>query len=97
MADLVPDDQIEAKVGALRHARLHRGRAVSAEQTVYILHPQECLDRAIDLRDCPFSCALDRGIDLTVWGGWEDQAVNLAVRNGSLIPSAALDGGDGHG
>lgn len=42
MTDLVPADQIEQIVGARRHPLAHLGRAVSAEQTVYILHSQRC-------------------------------------------------------
>lgn len=63
MTDLVPADEIEAIVGVARHQSKHFARAVSAERKVYILHSQGCLDDEIDLRDCPYSLALDRGID----------------------------------
>lgn len=93
MSELVNSDRIEAKVGAVRHARMHVGRAVSAEQTVYILHSKECLDSGIDLRECRYSLALDRGIDLSVWGDWEDRAVILCVASDdSLVPCEALCG-----
>jgi hypothetical protein len=86
MTDLVPTDQIERIVGARRHPHQHLGRAVSAEQAVYILHSQECRDRYADLRDCPWSLALDRGIDEYDWSDREDQAVLVRVRAGRLIP-----------
>lgn len=86
MADLVPADQIEQIVGARRHAHQHLGRAASAEQTVYVLHSEKCRDSGIDLRECEWSLALDRGIDLDDWSGHEDRAVVLAFRRGRLFP-----------
>lgn len=87
MTALVPADQIERIVGAPRHRTAHYGRAVTAEQTVYILHSHECLDREPDLRSCRFSVALDRGIEPRDWFGMEDRPVALAVRNGWLVPT----------
>ena len=84
MTDLVPADQIEQIVGARRHPTHHLGRAVSGEQTVYILHSAACKDSGLDLRECPFSIALDRGILVGEW--IEDEAVSLVVERGSLIP-----------
>jgi hypothetical protein len=56
--------EIEKIVGAKRHPQEHVGRFVVAEQTVYILHSQECRDmhdwKQRDLKDCPFSFALDQ-------------------------------------
>lgn len=87
MADLVPTDQIERIVGASRHPLRHLGRAVSAEQTVYILHSGRCYASGIDLRDCSYSRWLDHGIDPAEWQGWEDKPVVLNVnRHGRLIP-----------
>ena len=86
MADIVPADQIERIVGAHRHAHQHLGRAVMAEQTVYILHSQKCKDSGVDLRDCEWSLALDRGIDLADWKGFEDRPVVLAFRFTRLFP-----------
>lgn len=86
MSDLVPSDQIEGKVGIARHRKVHFGRAVSAEQTVYILHSQQCLDSGIDLRECRFSTALDQGINLAQWEGREDRPVALGVWGDRLIP-----------
>lgn len=43
MTQLVDPDHAEAKVGHARHDTRHLGRAVTAEKTVYILHPWECL------------------------------------------------------
>jgi len=67
VADLVPAEDIERIVGAHRDLTLHQALAVSAEQTVYILHSQACLDSGVDLRECRFSLALDNGIDLAEW------------------------------
>ncbi len=98
MTNLVDPDRIEGIVGARRHETLHIGRAVSAEQTVYILHSQECKDSGIDLRSCEYSVALDRGIDPTAWV--EDEARLLSIDlSGSLanhpLPpdSAPAEGG----
>jgi len=65
--------------GALADGRqaVAERRVLSAEQTVYILHPQACLDSGIDLRNCRFSLALDNGIDLDEWT--EDVALIVDV------------------
>jgi hypothetical protein len=57
---------------------------VSAEETVYVLHSQECKDSGIDLRDCEFSIALDRGIPLDRWEHHQDMPVVLSIRDGRL-------------
>ena len=79
MSRLEPGDKIEAIVGAKRHPTYHLGRAVSAEQRVYVLHSAECAASGIDLRDCQYSEALDLGIDLDVWGDCEDRPVRLLI------------------
>jgi hypothetical protein len=86
MSTLVPASEIEQIVGVKRHASTHYGRAVSAEETVYILHSQSCLDSGIDLRDCWLSLAMDRGIDRKDWVGREDKAVALALWQQRLAP-----------
>jgi hypothetical protein len=86
VADLVPADQIETIVGARRHRDQHLGRAVSAEQTVYILHSETCRDSGIDLRDCAYSKALDNGIDMDWWHQHQDRAVVVAPFHDRLIP-----------
>jgi hypothetical protein len=88
VTDLVPTEEIEQLVGAQRLPMAHVGRAVSAEETVYILHSQRCKDAAGDLRTCPFSIALDRGINLTRWRGFMDRPVVLGVSPalGLLVP-----------
>jgi len=91
MSALVPADRIEQIVGVGRHRQAHYGRAVSAEQTVYILHSQRCLDTADDLRNCRFSRALDGGIDRQSWAGYEDQAVALGVWQERLVPLAGTE------
>ena len=87
-------ETIEAKVGAQRHAVDHIGRAVSAEQRVYILHSERCRERWADLRECPYSLALDRGIDLARWAGFEDQPVKLwiSVYEHRLVPDRTIGG-----
>ncbi|ART69095.1 hypothetical protein BTO20_11320 [Mycobacterium dioxanotrophicus] len=95
MTDLVPASKIEQIVGADRHQTEHLGRAVSAEETVYILHSHECKDSGIDLRDCPFSVALDLGISLDRWADFEDEPVELWVSaaDGRLLPKRRLTQG----
>ena len=87
MTERVPADEIENIVGRKRSVKDHYARAVSAEQTVYILHSRECLDMNADLRECPWSLALDRGIDLDEWV--EDVPLTVYVRSGRLLPSPA--------
>lgn len=79
MSRLEAADKIEAIVGAKRHPTDHLGRAVSAEQRVYVLHSEECAASGIDLRECQYSEALDLGIDLGIWGDHEDQPVRLLI------------------
>lgn len=88
MSELVDPAEIERIVGVLRHPTKHWARAVSEEQTVYILHSQECKDTQDDLRDCQFSIALEAGLE-DVWKYWEDlQDTPVAVRiwYGYLVP-----------
>ncbi len=85
MSTLVPDE-IERIVGAERHPTRHLGRAVSLGQTVYILHSGVCKASGIDLRRCSYSRALDIGIDLVAWQGWEDRAVVLGLGRPGLTP-----------
>jgi hypothetical protein len=79
VADLVPADQIEQVVGTTRHPTRHFARAVSAEQTVYILHSTRCKDSGRDLRECLFSLALDTGIREDDWNGHEDQPIRVTI------------------
>lgn len=94
MSDLVDPTEIERIVGAERHAVQHLARAVSAEEMVYILHSQKCKDSGIDLRECPYSIALDEGIRMEDWRDRTDQPVVLAIFRDRLIPLAPewLDG-----
>ena len=87
MTKIVPSHEIEGIVGRSRSDAHHYARAVSAEQTVYILHSRECLAMHADLRECPWSLALDRGIDLSEWV--EDVPLTVQVRDGRLVPSPA--------
>lgn len=91
MTDLVNPSEIESIVGAPRHATDHLGRAVSAEQTVYILHSEECRASGVDLRECPYSVALDLGIESRLsWSSWrrvQDRPVRLHIHyDGWLVP-----------
>lgn len=79
MSDLVKPSEIEKIVGVERHPVMHFARAVSAENKVYILHSQQCLDSGIDLRKCEYSLALDNGIEPEYWEGFEDQPVPVGV------------------
>lgn len=84
MTRLENPNRIEHIVGALRDPEQHIARAVSAEQRVYILHSHECIQSGRDLRECPYSLALDRGIDLDLWT--EDEAVFIVIDNGRAVP-----------
>jgi len=91
VSDLVPPEDIERIVGIPRHPWRHYARAVSADQTVYILHilhSHECRDSTPDLRDCPFSLALDRGIDVPRWP--KDEPVYVRIVDGRLVPSVEV-------
>ena len=90
MADHVSADRIAGIVGATRHLTEHIARAVSAEQRVYILHSHECLYEYLDLRQCPFSLALDRGIDPNAWP--MDLPLVVAVdENDRIVPFTTTD------
>jgi hypothetical protein len=78
VTNLVSPDQIERIVGVAREPELHWGRLVSSEKIVYILHSQACKDATADLRDCPYSLALDLRTDFVEWP--EDQPVVLTLR-----------------
>lgn len=93
MSRLESADKIEAIVGAPRHQTEHLGRAVSAEQRVYVLHSHECVASGIDLRNCKYSRALDLGINPYFWQGFEDQAVTLEIdaQYGRLLPLITPD------
>jgi hypothetical protein len=77
MTKQVPADDIEKIVGVPRHPVVHWGKAVSKDQRVYILHSEHCVQQYADLRECPYSLALDQGIDLDDWE--EDVEVVLTL------------------
>lgn len=83
MTRLESADKIERIVGAKRHDTLHVAHAISAEQRVYILHSRECVEqitsRGSDLRACPFSRALDNGIEMDEWDHWQDRPVVVRI------------------
>jgi hypothetical protein len=87
MTKLVKD--IEAIVGVRRHVSEHIGRAISAEQTVYIVHSRECIESGIDLRQCPFSVALDDYGIAEEWEGWEDKPVVLELDECGFLQASA--------
>ena len=87
MTELVDQAEIERIVGAHRHPHLHAARAITAEQRVYILHSQTCLDSGADLRECRVSIALDLGITPDMWAESYDIPVVVGLApNGRLIP-----------
>lgn len=51
---------------------------------------QWCRDNTPDLRMCPYSIALDQGIDHApirqLWRGHYDKAVRVDIRFGGLVP-----------
>lgn len=86
MTRLEPSDRIEDIVGAARDPERHIARAVSEEGRVYILHSEVCLNSGRDLRLCPYSLALDAGIDPDSW--IENLAVFVAIDHGRLVPAS---------
>ena len=85
MSNPVDRDKIESIVGAQRHTRAHWARAVSKEQTVYVLHSHNCLEDYEDLRDCPYSLALDNGINVDDW--IQDKPTIVTIVNNRLTPA----------
>lgn len=86
MTDIVPADRIETIVGARRHPREHIARGVLPEDRLYILHSAECRECYADLRDCPWSLALDRGV---LWLE-SDEPVLVRVRDGQLVTHGSV-------
>lgn len=87
MTDLVPADQIERIVGVARHQVKHYARAVTATQTMYILHSQECVDTGRDLRRCRYSLALDNDdLEDDLWTQHCDQPVEIRIQETQLVP-----------
>lgn len=77
MTRAVPADKIEAIVGVNRDPVEHYGLALDEELVFYILHSGACRDSSPDsLHDCPFSLALDLGIDRDLF---PDYAVPLRI------------------
>lgn len=90
VADRVPAVDIEQIVGAPRHEWVHFGRADSLQGRFFLLHSRRCVATNSDLRECPFSQALDRGIypgpaDL-------DRTVPVGIRYGNLTIEAPASG-----
>jgi hypothetical protein len=83
MSNLVPKEHIEQLVGIKRHPTIHYGMADSEDGMVYILHSQACRDMMNDLRECPYSVAMDWGIDRAEW--IEDRPVVLSILDNYLI------------
>ena len=91
MSELVDSSKVAGIVGTERGLDCHYGRAVSAEQKVYILHSYRCLASGIDLRDCVYSLALDNDIDLYDWKGCLDVPVVLDIQGIRLVPLRRLE------
>lgn len=69
VTDRVPADQIEQLVHARRHPTEHVIRGDYTNGRAYILHSAECVQRHTNLRDCPWSTALESG---DVWLSTEE-------------------------
>lgn len=83
MTNRVPKEDIELKVGRRRDPIRHYGKLRTDDWLMYILHSQECVDSFEDLRECPYSLALDRGVDELEWP--TDVTVHLGISDGSLV------------
>jgi hypothetical protein len=86
MTELVNPEEIEEIVGKQRSDLVHWAKAVSEEKKVYLLHPTKCLKDESDLRNCPYSRALDNGIDIREW--IEDVPLEVEVGDGHLRPAS---------
>lgn len=86
MSNLVDPSSIERIVGLNRHPTVHLGRVVTAEDTVYIMHSEACVVDTPDLRDCPYSIALDKGVDVDRWD--RDVPAVLWIKDGRLEQGA---------
>lgn len=85
MTELVDPEVIESVVGMTRHDTIHFGRAVTTDERFYILHSRECRDDTADVRDCPFSLALDHGIMGVPGVDWAtDTLLVLSIANDKL-------------
>lgn len=90
MSDPVPPEEIERLVGATRRRTKHLAVAKSKTGTVYILHSADCITKHEDLTQCTYSLVLDRGIEFDDWLGYEDQAVEISIYRGRLIPVGTI-------
>lgn len=88
MSELADPKRIEAVVGVKR-ASVHVARIVTTEERLYILHSHACVAQRRDLRECPYSLALDKGIDPEVWVGHHDVPICITIDpDGRLIPAS---------
>ena len=96
MTLLVDQREIEQIVGARRRPSTHIGRLVTELDRIFILHSAACLREYPDLRDCPYSRALDLSCGEpwripTLWGSSRDVPVALAIYRGLLTPGKPLN------
>lgn len=85
MSTIIPADEVEELVGARRHEFRHIMRYDSLCAELHILHSAVCKDSMADLRDCPFSVALDDGgVKDGDW--WDDEPVFVDLEDGELAP-----------
>lgn len=94
MTNIVPSTEMERLVGYPRQENTHLGRIDTTEEVMYILHSQECKDTTPDLRECPYSKALDHGrFNINRWKGFYDMSVSLSLdAQGRLNPVRRMGG-----
>lgn len=96
MTEKVDPQRIEQLVGARRHPAQHRGRWDTSAGQIYILHSGYCLMAFKDLRQCPYSIALDELVrdwsEGSRWDDYPDRPVALYISpiTGVLEPLALL-------
>lgn len=85
---LVDVNDIENIVGYRRHPEFHIARAISEEEHIYVLHSKDCHKANDDPTTCPFSVAVDAGIDTDLWQYYYDAPVRVYVdpQDGKLWP-----------
>ena len=90
MTTRVSDDKIEALVGAYREESRHIARISTREGAIYILHPNNCKRRSIDLRLCSYSESIDKGLDEAEWEGNWDKPMYVKLIKGKVLPRGSV-------
>lgn len=86
MTELVDPTEIEGIVGVKRHETYHIARWIVDAGQIFILHSQVCVDGDWDLRECPYSQALDKGASADFYDYANKPVVVVVSLDGTLQP-----------